>query len=55
MLASVGGTLFYLQFRHLDKEEDHLNMLPTGQFGDKHDEAVSGVGGAAPTAMKEEK
>jgi proton-dependent oligopeptide transporter, POT family len=31
-LAVFGGTCFWFQFRSLDKEEDHLNMLPKGQF-----------------------
>lgn len=30
MLAGVGGILFYLNFRHLDREEDQLNLLPEG-------------------------
>ncbi|KAL2162609.1 hypothetical protein VTH06DRAFT_6445 [Thermothelomyces fergusii] len=34
ILAVVGGTLFWLQFRHLDKQEDELNMLPKGAVGD---------------------
>lgn len=33
VMAAIGGTLFWLQFRHLDKEEDHLNLLPQGKFG----------------------
>ncbi|KAK3326352.1 peptide transporter-like protein [Apodospora peruviana] len=57
VLAVIGGTLFWLQFRHLDKEEDHLNMLPKGQFGGPQDEvkpddaspstSAAGVGAAA--------
>lgn len=31
VLAAVGGILFYLNFRHLDKEEDQLNLLPQGK------------------------
>jgi POT family proton-dependent oligopeptide transporter len=38
-LAFVGGTLFYLQFRHLDHEEDDLNNLPEGIIANK----VTGV------------
>lgn len=30
LLSSVGGCLFYLQYRKLDAEEDHLNQLPVG-------------------------
>lgn len=30
VLSFVGGCLFWLQFRGLDKEEDALNMLPVG-------------------------
>ncbi|KAK4241423.1 POT family-domain-containing protein [Achaetomium macrosporum] len=33
VLAAVGGTMFWLQFRHLDKQEDELNMLPQGEVG----------------------
>ncbi|KAL2015544.1 hypothetical protein VTK56DRAFT_5243 [Thermocarpiscus australiensis] len=32
VLAAAGGTMFWLQFRHLDKQEDQLNMLPKGEF-----------------------
>jgi len=31
ILASIAGVCFYLQFRSLDKMEDELNMLPTGE------------------------
>jgi hypothetical protein len=31
-LAGVGGILFWLQFRQQDKDEDKLNMLPTGKL-----------------------
>lgn len=40
VLAAVGGTLFWLQFRHLDHEEDHLNELPQGKFGTNADSDV---------------
>ena len=30
ILAAVGGCLYWLQFRALDKEEDALNELPAG-------------------------
>ncbi|KAK4121447.1 PTR2-domain-containing protein [Parathielavia appendiculata] len=39
ILAAVGGTMFWLQMRHLDKQEDQLNLLPTGQVGDTKAEA----------------
>lgn len=32
VLAFVGGTCFWLQFRGLDQREDALNMLPTGHL-----------------------
>jgi len=32
VISFVGGTIFWFQFRGLDKEEDHLNMLPTGHL-----------------------
>lgn len=39
VMAAVGGTAFWLQFRDLDAEEDRLNMLPSSS---------SGGGAAAP-------
>jgi proton-dependent oligopeptide transporter, POT family len=33
ILTFMGGTSFWLQFRGLDKQEDQLNMLPTGLLG----------------------
>jgi POT family proton-dependent oligopeptide transporter len=36
ILAVIGGTMFWIQFRGLDAEEDRLNMLPEGRtFVDK--------------------
>ncbi len=35
VLSFIGGTGFWLQFRGLDKQEDQLNMLPTGHLGTK--------------------
>ncbi|KAH6627023.1 POT family-domain-containing protein [Chaetomium sp. MPI-SDFR-AT-0129] len=35
ILAVIGGTMFWIQFRHLDKQEDELNMLPKGEVGDE--------------------
>jgi hypothetical protein len=32
VLAFVGGSLFWVQFRKLDREEDGLNMLPQGRL-----------------------
>jgi POT family proton-dependent oligopeptide transporter len=32
VLAFIGGTLFYLQYRSLDRDDDRLNMLPTGHI-----------------------
>ena len=32
ILAAFGGTMFWLQMRHLDAQEDELNALPKGQF-----------------------
>jgi proton-dependent oligopeptide transporter, POT family len=34
-LAFSGGTIFYIQFRHLDKQEDELNELPEGLIANK--------------------
>ena len=35
ILAFIAGTLFYIQFRKLDTEEDELNNLPEGQMHSK--------------------
>jgi len=32
-LAAGGGIIFWFQFRQQDKDEDKLNMLPTGHLG----------------------
>jgi POT family proton-dependent oligopeptide transporter len=32
VLSFVGGTIFWLQFRGLDRDEDKLNMLPDGHL-----------------------
>lgn len=50
VLAVIGGVLFWLQFRHLDHEEDHLNMLPKGQFGGPADEVKPDVPASAAVA-----
>ncbi|KAK4152906.1 POT family-domain-containing protein [Chaetomidium leptoderma] len=34
ILAVFGGCMFWLQMRHLDTQEDELNMLPKGAVGD---------------------
>ncbi|CAG9943319.1 unnamed protein product [Clonostachys rosea f. rosea IK726] len=34
-LAFAGGICFYIQFRHLDKQEDELNELPEGLVANK--------------------
>ncbi|RPD65541.1 oligopeptide transporter [Lentinus tigrinus ALCF2SS1-7] len=36
VLAFVAGTIFWIQFRSLDKEEDELNALSEGQYDEKH-------------------
>ncbi|KAF2467229.1 peptide transporter PTR2-A [Lindgomyces ingoldianus] len=33
VISFIGGCIFWFQYRKLDKEEDHLNMLPTGHIG----------------------
>lgn len=35
ILAFIGGSCFYLQFRHLDVKEDELNLLPEGLVANK--------------------
>jgi POT family proton-dependent oligopeptide transporter len=32
VLAAVGGVLFWIDNRKLDREEDKLNLLPSAQF-----------------------
>lgn len=32
VLSFIGGTLFWLQYRGLDRDDDRLNMLPTGHL-----------------------
>jgi len=32
VIAAIGGIIFWFTFRNLDKEEDHLNMLPVGHL-----------------------
>jgi len=39
VLSFIGGILLWLQFRHLDAEEDALNELDTGHF-DRHQEKL---------------
>jgi POT family proton-dependent oligopeptide transporter len=34
ILAVIGGCMFWLQMRHLDGQEDQLNMLPKGEVGE---------------------
>ena len=34
VLAAVAGTLFWIHFRHLDAEEDALNNVGEGQYGE---------------------
>ncbi|KAF2754448.1 MFS peptide transporter-like protein Ptr2 [Pseudovirgaria hyperparasitica] len=33
VIAFIAGIIFYVQFRTLDKQEDELNLLPTGHIG----------------------
>lgn len=37
VLAFIGGTCFWFQYRGLDRQEDALNMLPTGHLGTSTD------------------
>jgi len=45
ILAFIGGTMFWLQFRKLDQQEDRLNMLPEAK--------VPGAEAEAPAEVKE--
>lgn len=51
VLSFIGGTGFWLQYRGLDKQEDRLNMLPTGHLGTKIEAQELEVekGGSSPT------
>ncbi len=53
VIAFIGGCLFLLQFRGLDREEDALNMLPEGQIVAVKD--VEDHESIAPTRTIEEK
>jgi proton-dependent oligopeptide transporter, POT family len=33
VVAFIAGCIFWWQYRELDRQEDHLNMLPTGHLG----------------------
>lgn len=35
VLSFVGGTLFWLSYRQLDRDEDKMNLLPTGHIGNR--------------------
>jgi POT family proton-dependent oligopeptide transporter len=50
VLAFIGGVIFFFQYRTLDREDDHLNMLPVGNLttvkdveGRLHQAAISEV------------
>lgn len=57
ILAFIGGTIFWIQFKDLDAAEDELNMLPEGHtFAPPKtvdDETTAPVAGTIP--MDEEK
>ena len=38
VLAFIAGTIFFFQFRQLDREEDQLNELPEGKLASESDE-----------------
>jgi POT family proton-dependent oligopeptide transporter len=50
ILAAIGGTIFFFQFRGLDKEEDHLNLLPTGVVAGQVAETKAPAAGLDTTA-----
>ncbi|KAK4458726.1 putative peptide transporter ptr2 [Cladorrhinum samala] len=52
ILATIGGICFWLQFRHLDKMEDELNLLPKGEIGGKTADAEFVSGQQAATGEK---
>jgi POT family proton-dependent oligopeptide transporter len=37
VLSAIGGCLFWIQYRNLDKQEDALNMLPVGHLVQQKD------------------
>lgn len=55
ILAFIGGSCFYLQFRKLDLDEDHLNMLPAGTLGAGQNEFLDGESIVYPCKKETEK
>ncbi len=54
VLAFIGGTCFWIEYRHLDGEEDHLNELPEGQlYTTKDVEEDAGTVQPVPVEIKE--
>lgn len=49
ILAAIGGICFWLNFRHLDNEEDRLNMLQTSAYRGKRAGSVAGTTDGAET------
>jgi len=39
VISFIAGCLFWWQFRHLDAEEDALNLMPTGHAAARPKEA----------------
>lgn len=51
VLAFIGGVCFWFQYRTLDHEEDHLNMLPTGHLN-AHNKDVEDVQPTQPEPIE---
>lgn len=54
ILAFVAGCLFWFQMRGLDRQEDQLNLLPTGHVGEAL-ELVNMSGGLEAQEREEER
>ncbi|KAF2396099.1 PTR2-domain-containing protein [Trichodelitschia bisporula] len=56
VISFIAGILFYLYYRDLDRQEDELNMLPTGHVGTnvqaKDVEETLGRAGSEPSAAE---
>jgi proton-dependent oligopeptide transporter, POT family len=53
VLAGIAGVAFWLNFRHLDKEEDRLNMLEQSAYRGKRPGSVSAPAGNEPDDTKQ--
>ena len=52
VLSFIGGTAFWFQYRGLDRDDDRLNMLPTGQLVATKDVEDGEIIGGIPVARE---